>query len=68
MNVSTAPDDGVVQPDLILEGSARSIPVLERLQDEERSGKPAKFTTEQVVELLALGHQTCRNRRTNSVY
>lgn len=37
-----------------LELSERSIPVIERLQDEERSGKPAKFSMEQVVELFAL--------------
>lgn len=34
--------------------SERSIPVMERLQDQERSGKPAKFSMEQVVELFAL--------------
>ena len=32
----------------------RSIPVIERLKDQERSGTPAKFTMEQVVELFAL--------------
>ncbi len=37
-----------------LELSERSIPVIERLQDEERSGKPAKFSMEQVVGLFAL--------------
>lgn len=37
-----------------LELSERSIPVIERLKDEERSGTPAKFSREQVVELLAL--------------
>lgn len=37
-----------------LELSERSIPVIEGLQDEERSGKPAKFSMEQVVELFAL--------------
>jgi putative transposase len=37
-----------------LELSERSIPAIERLQDEERSGKPAKFSMEQVVELFAL--------------
>ncbi len=37
-----------------LELSERSVPVIERLQDEERSGTPAKFSMEQVVELFAL--------------
>jgi len=37
-----------------LELSKRSIPVRERLQDKERSGTPAKFSMEQVVELFAL--------------
>ena len=37
-----------------LELSERSLPVIERLQDTERSGKPAKFSMEQVVELFAL--------------
>ena len=37
-----------------LELSERSRPVMERLQDEQRSGKPAKFSMEQVVELFAL--------------
>lgn len=37
-----------------LELSDRSIPVIERLEDEERSVKPAKFSMEQVVELFAL--------------
>ena len=32
----------------------RSLPVIERLQDTERSGTPAKFSMEQVVELFAL--------------
>lgn len=37
-----------------LELSERARPVMERLQDEQRSGKPAKFSIEQVVELFAL--------------
>jgi putative transposase len=37
-----------------LELSERKLPVLERLQDTERSGTPAKFSMEQVVELFAL--------------
>ncbi len=37
-----------------LQLSERSVPVIERLQDGERSGVPAKFSMEQVVELLAL--------------
>lgn len=37
-----------------LELSERERPVMERLQDEQRSGKPAKFSMEQVVELFAL--------------
>ena len=37
-----------------LELRERSIPVIERLQDRERSGKPAKFSMEQVIELFAL--------------
>ncbi len=37
-----------------LELSERSIPVRESLQDKERSGTPAKFSMEQVVELFAL--------------
>ncbi len=37
-----------------LELSERSLPVIERLQDGERSGVPAKFSIEQVVELFAL--------------
>ncbi len=37
-----------------LELSERAIPVIERLQDGERSGVPAKFRMEQVVELFAL--------------
>ncbi len=37
-----------------LELSKRSIPVIERLEDQERRGKPAKFSIEQVVELFAL--------------
>lgn len=37
-----------------LELSERARPVMERLQDEQRSGKPAKFSMEQVVELFAL--------------
>ena len=37
-----------------LELRERSIPVIERLKDQERSGTPAKFTMEQVVELFAL--------------
>ncbi len=32
----------------------RLLPVIERLQDNERSGVPAKFSMEQVVELFAL--------------
>ncbi len=34
--------------------SERSLPVIERLQDSERSGTPARFRMEQVVELFAL--------------
>lgn len=37
-----------------LELSERSLPVIERLQDNERNGVPAKFSMEQVVELFAL--------------
>ena len=37
-----------------LELSERSVPIIERLLDEERSGTPAKFSMEQVVELFAL--------------
>jgi putative transposase len=37
-----------------LELSAKQIPVLERLADEPRSGTPAKFTLEQMVNLIAL--------------
>ena len=37
-----------------LELSERGRSVIERLQDSERSGVPAKFTMEQVVELFAL--------------
>lgn len=37
-----------------LELRERSLPVIERLQDGERSGVPAKFSMEQVVELFAL--------------
>jgi putative transposase len=37
-----------------LELSKRSIAVIERLEDQERRGKPAKFSIEQVVELFAL--------------
>lgn len=37
-----------------LELSERSVPVIERLQDGERSGTPAKFSMEQVVELFVL--------------
>lgn len=37
-----------------LELSRRSAQVIERLQDEERSGTPARFSMEQVVELFAL--------------
>lgn len=37
-----------------LEYAVRSLPVIERLQDTERSGTPAKFSMEQVVELFAL--------------
>jgi len=37
-----------------LELSERELPVIERLQDEERSGAPATFSMEQVVELFAL--------------
>jgi putative transposase len=37
-----------------LELSDRPLPVVERLQDEERSGTPTKFSMEQVVELFAL--------------
>ncbi|MGB7444052.1 MAG: helix-turn-helix domain-containing protein [Coleofasciculaceae cyanobacterium] len=37
-----------------LELNERSVPVIERLQDGERSGAPAKFSMEQVVELFAL--------------
>ena len=37
-----------------LELSERSLPVIERLQDSERSGTPARFSMEQVVELFAL--------------
>lgn len=37
-----------------LELSERSLPVIERLQDNERRGVPAKFSMEQVVELFAL--------------
>ena len=37
-----------------LELSERALPVIERLQDNERSGVPGKFSMEQVVELFAL--------------
>jgi len=37
-----------------LELSERSAPVIERLHDCERSGTPARFSIEQVVELFAL--------------
>ena len=37
-----------------LEFHERSVPVIERLKDSERSGAPAKFKMEQVVELFAL--------------
>jgi putative transposase len=37
-----------------LELSLRSLPVIERLVDSERRGKPATFSMEQVVELFAL--------------
>lgn len=37
-----------------LELSEQAIPVIERLQDGERSGVPAKFSMDQVVELFAL--------------
>lgn len=37
-----------------LELSERSLPVIERLQDSERSGAPTKFSMEQVVDLFAL--------------
>ena len=37
-----------------LELRERSLPVIERLQDGERSGVPAQFSMEQVVELFAL--------------
>ncbi len=37
-----------------LENSERELLVIERLQDEERSGAPATFSMEQVVELFAL--------------
>lgn len=37
-----------------LELSERDLPVIERLQDSERSGAPATFSMEQVVELFAL--------------
>ena len=37
-----------------LELSERSTPVIERLHDSERSGTPARFSIEQVVELFAL--------------
>lgn len=37
-----------------LELSERSLPVVERLLDGERSGTPARFSMEQVVELFAL--------------
>ena len=37
-----------------LELSERSLPVIERLPDSERSGTPARFSMEQVVELFAL--------------
>jgi len=42
-----------------LELSERELPVIERLQDEERSGAPATFSMEQVVELFALA---CSNQ------
>ena len=37
-----------------LELSQRSIPIIERLKDQERSGTPAKFSMEQVVGLFAI--------------
>lgn len=37
-----------------LELSESCVPVIERLKDSERSGTPAKFNMEQVVELFAL--------------
>jgi len=37
-----------------LELTERCLPVIERLKDNERSGTPAKFNMEQIVELFAL--------------
>ena len=37
-----------------LENSARQQPAIEKLSDAERSGAPAKFSMEQIVELFAL--------------
>ena len=37
-----------------LELSQRSIPIIERLKDQERSGTPAKFRMEQVVGLFSI--------------
>ena len=39
----------------------RELPVIERLQDAERSGTPATFSMEQVVELFALACSDPRN-------
>ncbi len=37
-----------------LEASSKQIPVVERLQDAERSGAPAKFSLEQILQLFAM--------------
>lgn len=47
-----------------LELSERSLPVIERLLDGERSGTPARFSMEQVVELFALLVLRTRRLRT----
>lgn len=38
-----------------------SLPIIERLQDSERTGAPAKFSMEQVVELFALACSDPKN-------
>jgi putative transposase len=49
-----------------LELSERSLPVIEKLQDGERSGTPARFSMEQVVELFA--HLVFRTRRLRTTH
>jgi putative transposase len=44
-----------------LELAERNVPVVERLEDAERSGAPATFTMEQVLRLFALACQPPSN-------